>query len=167
MIISLLIACAPTALTVGTPVATDDTAITDDTGETPDPFFAAGDFSGSLGWYMPDYDWEICAERFDFEVDEEGVLSGSGSCEYEGQQNVYDLEIELTGTFDEDGDLEDGEISFDTFIYTNNWDVDTVTAELEGTVDEDGDLQLEWETQVEMGNDGDLDVIGWAEGELD
>ena len=36
-----------------------------------------------------------------------------------------------------------------------------------GSVDDDGDLELAFETRAEMGNDGNLDVIGYAEAELD
>lgn len=169
MILALLFACAPTALTVGTPTGTDDTsASSDDTGDEPvEPYFASGDYSGTLGWYMPDYGWEICAERMDFTIDDDGNLSAEGVCEYQGQQNLYELPIELSGSFDEDGELQDGEISFDTFEYTNDWEVNTLTTELEGTVDDDGDLVLEFETRAEMGNDGNLDVIGYVEAELD
>lgn len=169
MILALLFACAPTALTVGTPTGTDDTsASSDDTGDEPvEPYFASGDYSGTLGWYMPDYGWEICAERMDFTIDDDGNLSAEGVCEYQGQQNLYELPIELSGSFNEDGELQDGEISFDTFEYTNDWEVNTLTTELEGTVDDDGDLVLEFETRAEMGNDGNLDVIGYVEAELD
>ena len=170
MILALLLACGPTALTVGTPTGTDDTsASSDDTGDDPvEPYFASGDYSGTLGWYMPDYGWDICAERMDFSIDDEGNLSAEGMCEYEGQSgDQYDLPIELSGAFDEDGALQDGEISFDTFEYTNTWEVNTLTTEVTGSVDDDGDLELAFETRAEMGNDGNLDVIGYAEAELD
>ena len=169
MILALLIACAPTALTVGTPTGTDDTSVSgDDTdpGDV-DPYFASGDYSGTLGWYMPDYQWEICTMRMDFAIDDEGALSAEGVCEYQGQQNLYELPIELSGSFDEDGELQDGEVNFDTFEYTSDWEVNTLTTELEGSVDEDGDLILAFETRAEMGNDGNLDVIGYVEAELD
>ncbi len=166
-LIALLLACEPTALTVGAPSGTtDDTALTDDTGEVVEPHADAGDYELELGYYVPNWDWEICSTKgFELSVDDEGVLSASGDCLYESQQGDYPLEISMSGTVDEDGEVE-GTVTYSMWIITNDWEIDDLESDLGGTFD-DGEVELWWEGEADMnGYYDDQTVIGWAQGEL-
>jgi hypothetical protein len=160
------LACAPTgSIDVGPGNGTDDTSTnTDDTGDVePDPYFAAGEYDGEIGWFMPEWDWELCDGDMEITVDDEGNFEGSETCIYVGQRgDEYPMELSVDGVFDDDGDAT-GTIVFETWAVEGyeDWYLDELEAELDGGVDGDA-IDLEFSTESNMGDYyGDVAVEGW------
>ena len=162
------LACAPGTIVL-TQGGGDTGALggSDDTGASePDPNPHAGDYEGDIVWYMEDWEWWICeGEDVDFTVDDEGSFAASGTCVYYGQYDDYDMEFELVGTVDEEGDVE-GEISWETWAIYDDWTLDTLTSDLWGSV-EDGDFEVSFEADSFMGDYGDYPVNGELSAELE
>lgn len=167
--IAVLFACAPGTIVLGTPDATSDTGNVagDDTGEAVDEGSAyAGDYVGEISWWMQDWDWTICDDGdADFVIADDGSFGGSGTCVYYGQQDDYDMEWELAGSVDEDGEIS-GEVSWETWAIYNNYELEAITSDLWGSV-EDGDFDVEFEADSFMGDYGDYPVSGEIRAELD
>ncbi len=159
MSILLTLACTSS----GTVVLGDDTGDTGvvDTGEPePDPNPAAGEYDGELTWSLPDWDWTICEMDITLEVDDEGNFAMEDTCIYYGQQGgEYDLEIEIEGSVDEDGELT-GEINFQSWAIDGDYYVEDYSSELEGEVDGD-DIELEFFDNADMDRYGEIGMIGY------
>ena len=162
---ALTLACGPGTVTLGPPTA--DTGITtDDTGGSEEePNAAAGDYSGSIEWTIPEYDWEMCEGELDLNVDDDGALSAEGNCVYEGNWEDYDLAIEVEGTVSEDGEVS-GTISFDSWEYNDDWILSTLEGDLSGDA-EDGELDIGFEAEAYMGDDGYVTVLGSIQGDIE
>lgn len=168
----LLLACGQGVIALGDePGANPGTDPgTGDTGEPidePEPHVAAGDYEAEIYWEMPDWDWVICdGSDFDFAVDDEGAFGDGGVCTYYSQGGYeYDLEYEIAGQLDEDGNVE-GEITFYTWEYSSDWELNGLTSDLDGSI-EDGEVDFSFYTYAYMGDYGDLEVYGqiWGDAE--
>ncbi len=169
MSILFSLACVTPSGTLDVPGPGSVGAGGDDTGDTGEeqiePHFAAGDYDGPVGWYMPEWDWTICEEDIEVTVDDLGNFEGSTVCVYVTDRGAeYDLPVQIDGMLDEDGDAT-GTIVFDTWAIEGyqDWYIDEREAELSGTA-EDDELNLEFDLLVDMGDYyGDLEVSGWVE----
>lgn len=82
------------------------------------------------------------------------------TCIYYGQQGgEYDLEIEIEGSVDEDGELI-GEINFQSWAIDGDYYIEDYSSELEGEVDGD-DIELEFFDNADMDRYGEIGMIGY------
>ncbi len=165
--ITLLFACAPVSLTVGGDDTSDDTGNSgDDTGIV-EAHPAAGSYTdGELGYIAAAWEWDICStDEIDITVGDDGSLSGTSDCLYEGSSDDYDFEINLSGTIDEDGEVE-GTVTYPMWINGNDWELADLDADLTGEA-EDGSLSLSWEGVAEQEDYDDLEITGWIDVDRD
>jgi hypothetical protein len=163
-LISLLFSIACTSSgTVVLGDGTGDTGEVDDTGETePEPNAAAGEYDGDLTWSLPDWDWTICDMGITLEVDDEGGFAMEDTCIYYGQNGgEYDLDIEIEGTIDDDGELT-GEINFQSWAIDGDYYVEDYDSELEGEVDGD-EINLEFFDNADMDRYGEVPMVGFID----
>jgi hypothetical protein len=141
----------------------DDTGVTDTGEEQVEPHGAAGEYTGQLGWMLPDaWDgWVVCTMEIDVTVDDEGAFSASQDCIYKEDGDEWTLPVSLEGSLDDDGDAS-GTITFDTWEQIDReWQINETEAELEGSSKGD-ELILTWESESEIGRD-DYELEGWVE----
>lgn len=155
---------APTTDDTGAP-STDDTGDTEDTEPQGHPY--AGVYEGWVGWEIPEWDWVVCEWELELEVDDDGDFSGDTICEYDSDNGeTYDLYVGVQGEVSEDGEVM-GEIVFDTWDSPGRgWEINEYDAEIFGDISSRGDMDLEFDTVIDMGRDGDYDLFGWLELEL-
>ncbi|MCB9795081.1 MAG: hypothetical protein H6741_20460 [Alphaproteobacteria bacterium] len=178
----LLLACTTGSVTLGdkegddtgSPTTDDTGSPGDDTGDTQDtqdtepqghPY--AGTYEGVVGWEVPEWDWLVCEWDITLEVDDEGAMAGDTICEYLSDNGqTYDLFVDVQGEVSEDGEVS-GEIVFDTWDSPGRgWEINEYDAELTGDISSRGNMATEFYTAIDMGRDGDFDLFGWVEVEL-
>lgn len=155
----LLLACRPAPLVLVPTGAPVDTAV--------EVHAHAGAWSGTISWWMEEWDWEICAAgEVELEVDDEGLLSGEGSCRFEADDWTEDLDWAVEGELRESGEAS-GEIVWETWVIAGQgYSTEDIDADLEGGVDE-GLLALDFEASSYMGEYGFVPVTGRIEASLD
>ena len=171
LLLSLLACSEPGTVSLDVPGATgedlDGDGIPDDEQEEEEPVVhaALGIWTGGLGLYVPEWDWDFCEGDIKLEVDEEGGFFGSADCVSESDWGTQEIPADIEGEIDEDGEVTG------VIVFNLGWGggADTVEGDLEGNVDDD-ELALEWVSELSFGGGGggsDREVEGWAELGLD
>ncbi len=164
MSILFALACVPSAGDLDVTASNSgDPSGADDTGEEEvEPHFAAGDYEGVLGWWIPDaWDgWVVCELDVDLTVDDEGNFAFDDVCIYKGDSGNYDMLVEFDGVFDDEGEVT-GTVVFETWFEDGGWWLEEVEADLEGDTDGE-EISFEFWSEIELyGYDYELE--GWIE----
>lgn len=171
----LLLACGQGVIALGDDANNPGTNEpgTGDTGEPvdePEIHPASGAYDTQVYWEILDFDWTLCdGEDFTLEVDDEGNVSGDGTCIYYGDRDDYDMDFVIEGAVDDDGEVT-GTIEFDVWeVPGNDWELNTIDGDLDGTI-EDGEVSLGFYGYANYDGYygyGDLDAYGeiWGDAE--
>jgi hypothetical protein len=165
-----LLACTPSSVSLddGASVGedADGDGIPDDQqqgDDEPEVHFASGGWSGDMGLYIPEWDWEVCEGEVELEVDDDGAFVGDSLCESESDWGTREYPVEFEGTINDDGDVEG------VVVVEVSWGGggdQSIEGELSGDAESD-ELVIDWISEMSFGGGngggGDAEVEGWAD----
>lgn len=141
----------------------DDTGATDTGQHNVEPHGAAGDYTGQVGWWLPEaWDgWVVCTMDVEVMVQADGTLALTQDCIYKEDGDEWTLPVSLDASLDDQGDAT-GAVTFETWERIDReWVITETQAELEGGSQGDT-ITLTWDAESELGRDT-YALEGWVE----
>ena len=142
----------------------DDDGIPDEQQEEDEPaiHFAAGGWSGQMGLYVKEWDWDVCGGDMDLDVNDDGTFEGQAIWEAESDWGSREFPAEFEGSIDDVGEVEGAVVLELTWGGGGGQDVE---GDLSGDA-ESKELSIEWVSELSFsgnGGGGSADAEGWAD----